>query len=719
MDTVESQELWISPFAGGAVDSAREAEIASEGFGAVASPFAEASADADSQEAAEATWQSLAADLADESFDEALEDLVDEAAARYLHARARVPLADGAADPATQEVEAWLTDRAEAVDQALARLQAEYGDRRLSEDEAGMLADSVGSAGESPSAATEQFLGGLVRKAVKVAKAGIKVLGKVIPMGQFFGLIRRIAPPLLKGVLDKALGRLPASQQEPARLLAAKLGLREAETDEAFSLGETFDQELAQLLLAPTDGRADELLAEFEHEEYATGPDPLSELDRARATLTEQLAAAERGRPPIEELEQFIPAVMAAMPLLRAGFRFVPRDRVVGFLGKQLAPLIEPHIGPVAAKALAPRIADTGLRLLSLEAEAPERLGAEALADTVEETVRTVLELPPASLADPLRLRAATDLALAEAAGRLLPASVLRSDLETFESDDQEATWVLMPRRTSRCRRYRAYGRVFDVTISRPQARAIVLRGEDTLEERLQEAGVERWPVNGEVRLYEAIPGTREGHLSAFESEAGLLEELTPETATLLLGRPGLGRRLPTGAPRFAPGRRLFRLVVPGRALKRRRPRLVVRFAAANRPAVRLHLRLGERSSGILAGHLTKQAYPEALATVTRLVGPVTRRQLAGKVVLHLRRALGAAVPPARGETLADHLVESALRTLSAQLPGSAAAILAAIRDPAQGITLTFTSTFTDRQALQTGESGESTLTVRAGRHHD
>jgi hypothetical protein len=104
---------------------------------------------------------------------------------------------------------------------------------------------------------------------------------------------------------------------------------------------------------------------------------------------------------------------------------------------------------------------------------------------------------------------------------------------------------------------------------------------------------------------------------------------------------------------------------------------------------------------------------------VTRLVGPVVRRHLAGKLVLHLRRALGAAVPPARGETLANHLVESMLRALSAQLPGSAAAILAAIKDPAPGITMTFTSAFADRQALQSGEPGEPAMTVRAGRHHD
>jgi hypothetical protein len=722
MDTIQSPELWISPFAGAAVNAGQETEQYHYSSPA-ASPFAEALTDGDGRAYAESAWQSLAAELADESFDEALDDLADEAAARYLRARSRTPMPDGAADPAAQEVEAWLAGRAEAVDRALSRLEAEYADRTLSEAEIVALAGSAGPMADgedSPSAATEQFLGGLVRKVAKVAKAGIKAVGEFLPVGRLFALVRRLARPLLKRVLDKALGRLPAPLQQPARTLAAKLGLGEDEAADAFSLGEAFDLELAQLLLAPTDSGADELLAELEAEAAAPAPDPLIALDRARATLTEQLATAEPGRPPAEQLEQFIPAVMAAMPLIRAGLKIVGRGRVVSFLGKHLATLIQPHIGPEAARALAPRIADTGLRLLSLEAEAPERLGAEALVDTIEETVRTVLELPPASLADPLRLESATDTALAEAAARLLPAAALRSDLE-FESGDGEATWVLMPRRTPRCRRYRAYGRVFDVTITRPQARAIVLRGEDTLEERLQEAGVERWPVTGEVRLYEMMPGARAGHLEAFgEDEAGLLEQLTPETATLLLGRPGLGRRFPAGGRPFAAGRRFFKLVVPGRRLKRRRPRLVVRIdAAATQPTLRLHLRLGERSSGVLAGHLSRQAYPDALAAVTRLVGPVVRRHLAGRLAHHLGRALGAAAPPQRGETLANHLVESLLRTLSAQLPGSAAAILAAIKEPPPGITLTFTSTFADRQALQSGEPGEMALTVRAGRHHD
>jgi hypothetical protein len=722
MDTMESTELLTSPFSGAAPAVGDEGSPADETFEGyhrpAASPFSQGLSTDDEQQAVETRWLGLVDELADESFDKAVDDIVAEAAGRYLRARSRSPL-DADATQAGAEVETWLAGRAEATDRALAGLEREYADRVA----------PLGEGDTSINEGMDQFLGGLVKKAFKaagsLARAGLSGLAKILPLGRIFGLLRRLVRPLLKRVLDKALGRLPAPLQGPARVLAGKLGLGEDETTDAFALGESFDQELAQLLLAPTDAGAGELLAELEAEAAAPAPDPLSRLDRARATLTEQLATAEASRPPTEQLEQFIPAVMAAMPLIRAGLKIVGRGKVVRFLAGHLATLIQPHIGPDAARALAPRIADTGLRLLSLEAEAPPLLGAEALVDTLEETVRTVLELPAASLEDPLRLEAETDTALAEAAARLLPASALRPDLDTFESSDREAQWILMPRRTPRCRRYRTYGRVFDVAITRPQARAVVLTGEDTLEERLEEAGVERWPVTGEVQLYESILGTQPGHLTALEDESAAVgadefEELTPEVATVLVGRPGLGRRYPLGSRPMAPGRRFFRLVVPGRVVRRRRPRLLVRVDAAATPlTVRLHLRLGERSSDVLSGHLTRRAFPDALAAVTRLVGPRVRRHLSERLVVRLRRALGAGVTPARAEALGAQLVEGLLRALSAQLPGSAPALLAAIKDPAPGITLTFVFPFADKAALETGRPGEPTMTIRPGRHHD
>jgi hypothetical protein len=84
--------------------------------------------------------------------------------------------------------------------------------------------------------------------------------------------------------------------------------------------------------------------------------------------------------------------------------------------------------------------------------------------------------------------------------------------------------------------------------------------------------------VEAEVHLYEALPGTTVADIARSESEtSGLgasdeatvsqLHPLTPEAASALLGKPGLGRRPPlTAYPwNVAAGQRLFHLVIPGR----------------------------------------------------------------------------------------------------------------------------------------------------------
>ena len=46
-------------------------------------------------------------------------------------------------------------------------------------------------------------------------------------------------------------------------------------------------------------------------------------------------------------------------------------------------------------------------------------------------------------------------------------------------------------------------------------------------------------------------------------------------------------------------------------------------------------------------------------------------------------------------------------------------ALLAAIKDPAPGITLTFVFPFADKAALEGSQPAEPTMTIRPGRHHD
>src|SRR5713226_9438008 len=88
------------------------------------------------------------------------------------------------------------------------------------------------------SPAFENFLGSLWRKAKKIAsgavnlvKKGIAAVGKIIPLGWIFDKLKGLVRPLLKRVLQYALGRVPAQLRPYAEKLANRLF---GETSESF-----------------------------------------------------------------------------------------------------------------------------------------------------------------------------------------------------------------------------------------------------------------------------------------------------------------------------------------------------------------------------------------------------------------------------------------------------------------------------------------------------
>jgi hypothetical protein len=715
-----------SPFEGATLQEAedRDAEQVVDSFlagSALTSPFPEGLGSEDETSAYAFEFEELVAELADEEFDEAVEALVDEAAGRHLRAASSWATQDGAA-AAAQEVTDWVGAVGDEVDRLLANLEREYADAAPATLSEAGVADML-SAYDRMGAASEQFLGRIVGKALSaagaVAKKGLAGLRKLLPVGQLFGLVRKLVNPLLKRVLAKALNRLPAKVRPIAAGLATKYGLAEvAAGGGEVEIAEAFDRELARALLAPTDSAESAVIGEAEAVTEVPVHDPLAALDAARGRLARQLLEAEPGRPPTEQVEQFIPAVMAAMPLIKAGIGVVGRERFKRVLASGIATLIQTHVGPAAARALAPHVAETGLRLLSLEHEADEALGAESLVDTVEETIATVASLPAEALDDPALLGAELGEAFEAAAVRHLPAAVLLPDLPARETTNGDGVWVLMPRGAAQSRRYRKFSEAYEVTLDRPTARAIALPGEDTLEERLLDAGVESWPVRTEVHLFEETPGTRMGHLAALEGAEVTTNEfelLTPETSALLTGQPGLGRRPagPAGAPA---GRRWFRLVVPGRRVRRGVPRVGLRLLAREpRPTLRVSLRLGERTAHSLVGPLSRKAPSEAMTIIRRLLHAQVRRSMAERLTRMLSRATGQAVLPARGEAVAEAVATAMLATLSAKLPESAAGLAAAAKDPAPGLTLGFDFSFRDRAALASGLPEHPSLTIRPG----
>ncbi len=578
-----------------------------------------------------------------------------------------------------RELESWFESLAGEADRLLEHLEAEFGSRTpesLAEGELEAAGEAYFAEHATEHPATEQFLGGLIKKAAKLAKGvhsivkrGVSAIGNLLPMGKLFGALRRLVNPLLQRVLRTAINKLPVSLREPASLLAKKL-LGELESpSEAEVAAAEFDGRLAEAVLAPNEAEADHVLREMEAEAEAPLDryDAAGELDRARARLVDQLMDGSAGEAPTAEVEQFIPVVMAAMPLIRLGLKFVGRDKVVAFLGDRLADLVKDHIGLDMARKLGRPLADVGLRLLSLEAESGEdaRLGAEALVATMEDTIREVASLPSEALAEPLRLEAEVQAAFNEAAARHIPAEALRSDLPDHEA--QEAgVWVYMPRRARPAYRYKKYSRVFRVPITRPFARAIVLSDGGTLEHRLLDAGARVWPLEAEVHLYETMPGGQLGHLAAFEAEAegpgeaGLaadeFEQLTPQIAAALTGSPGL-----------ACPRRVFRVVVPGMRV-RRRHRLIVRMGPPTAPRSQ-GAPAAERARGVrdVAPAGEEGARPSS-GDGARTSGSHAWHALGERLARHAERSLQTTLSESRRAQLANAVAEAMLTVFAADL---------------------------------------------------
>ena len=310
------------------------------------SPFAEAAVGADDGRYAAEAVEALVAELADDGFAEALEALADEGAARHLRSVGTWSSDSEAPALATADTTQWLEQLAGETDRVLGALEAHFGDRPVDSLRDGELEAVSGVTGldgfTDPADAQELWFGSLLKKGFNLAKGlaqkGIALAGK-LALGPLFGVLRKLVKPLLRKVLDSAIGRLPASVRPLAEQLAAKFrGSGEIPAGDAACLAEAFDYSLAEVVSAPNDAVAAQLLSELEAP--AGNPYTATEgdsLDAARARLARDLAEAEPGMPPTAQLEQFIPVVMAAMPLIRTGVKIIGRDRIVNGIAKPLA----------------------------------------------------------------------------------------------------------------------------------------------------------------------------------------------------------------------------------------------------------------------------------------------------------------------------------------------------------------------------------------------
>ncbi|HEY9649210.1 MAG TPA: hypothetical protein V6C95_01000, partial [Coleofasciculaceae cyanobacterium] len=504
----------------------------------VASPFrsvyeldsSEGAVDPDAEEVME-----FLDELYDEEFDEALFELVNEAAELYED---RFESEYG--DPLVQKMQAMrmleqhfapLVQEAETFLERLAEEAGQLNASSLKESELETFINHYELKNRlSPS--FENFLGGLINKVKKAAKSGIKALSG-LGLKTILKKLKVLLNPLLKKVLEMAINKLPVALRPIAEQLAKRFLQAEVEEDatpdtedatpDVSSIQREFDGQIANLLFAREEVEQEVAIAEYiRNSQQPLSYDPLTDLDRARSQFVQRLGELREGEDPTPLVENFIPAIL---PVLKAGITIAGRSKIVNYLAKLLAKLVQKFVGPQYAPALSQAIVDVGLRLINLETTPEdESLAARsAVAATVEDTVRQVAALPEYILDNQELLEGFVLEAFEQAAAAnlppVLPERVYEMRPELRETSGMKAAWVLQPLRGKK-KHYKKCTRVYETIITPHIAQTVKTFCNIPLSEFLQD----RWglapgrPVKARVHLYETIPGTLLSQVCKFEN---------------------------------------------------------------------------------------------------------------------------------------------------------------------------------------------------------
>ncbi|MFN0104223.1 MAG: hypothetical protein ACKV2U_19325 [Bryobacteraceae bacterium] len=689
-------------------------------------------------------------ELHDEEFDEALFELQTDARNMHQDLLASRHSATEAERLVSQHF-SQLAGESESMVDAMAR---EFGSRA----ESGIVESEIESFVErySPSVqvnpAFENFFGKLFKKVGKAVKSVAKGIAK-LGLGPILNKIKALIRPLLNKVLQKAIGKLPEAVQPAAQKLAEKLGfaapkpaepaaadaaappedagspVAAAAGGDSASIQKEFDEEIAGAMLARDEVEINMEVARLRNGSAAFAPPVFANLDDARDQFIQDLDNLKPGESPEPHVQNFLPAVL---PALKLGMRLIGRPRVINFLSPLLARLISKLIGPEQASALSKAIVDSGLKLLNLEMSDGEKAGlaASAVASTVEETITRVASLPDHILDNQELLEGFALEAFEHAAASNLPAvlseATYRQRPELLEAG-VNAAWVLMPLRGRK--RYKRCSRAFKVRITPHMAEEIeTFEGvplSDYLQDRLGlPEGAE---IEAEVHLYETLPGTTVADIARAESETpGLggsdeatfsqLHPLTQEAASALLGKPGLGRKLPFGSDRrnVPAGLRLFHLAIPGRrpltvpgtsGLRRVRRLFHINVTLdVPKDQIRVCVYISEVKAQRLAVRLRQQSHAGSLTVAfNKFFARRLPRILHGQRPKRLR-IVHPGIPP--GQTPASvfqklpgvvpqafiaKMQEWLVQGFSEFIKTGSQKFLAASEDPADGVTLRFT----------------------------
>lgn len=683
-------------------------------------------------------------ELYDEEFDEALFELVNEATELYED---RFESEYG--DPLVQKMQAMrlleqhfapLVLEAEAFLDTLAEKAGQLHSSSSGESELEAFINRYETQNNlSPS--FENFLGGLIKKAANVAKKGIKAVG-ALGLKTILKKLKVLLNPMLKKVLGMAINKLPVALRPVAEQLAKRFLKQEVEeafpeaedaTPDISEVQREFDQQIANLLFAREDVEQEVAIAEYIREaQQPLTHDPISDLDRARSRFVQQLGELREGEDPTPLVENFIPAIL---PVLKAGINLAGRSKIVNYLAKLLAKLVQKFVGPQHAPALSQAIVDVGLRLINLEVTPEDESLASrlAVAATVEDTVRQVAALPEYILDNQELLEGFVLEAFEQAAATdlppVLPQRVYEARPELRETSGIKATWVLQPLRGKK-KHYKKCTRVYETTITPHIAQTVKTFCDIPLAEFLQDrlGLLPGRPVKARVHLYEAIPGTllsqvcrSEIHVPGLGTTSAWsnLHPLTPEVAGMIIGEPGLGREVPPKyldhQPTTAIGQRLYYLEIPearlqavptlGGAPKPRRIRQVHIRLNFPRDQIQVNLFLSEAVAQAVGVDLRGRAIAKAISRIQSVLASRLKTIVSGKHQSHLKIIHGKVSPEeSRGhklrslpstlrEKLNRLLMEWIGQSLSTYLQQKPQDFIAATENPADGVTIKVTFT--------------------------
>ena len=563
-----------NPFAEamGASEPAAAAAGRIASFDASPTPFAETSGNAMTESEADRYLAQAFAELRDEAFDEAVAFLAEETE-------------QAVADRFTDESPGYGAERERYADSQLSGVRFE-AQQYLESLEAGLAGQDLESLSEQqldevldrfdPQAreltpAGEEFIGAIVRKAKKAVKFvanTVKTVGATVGkvagavLGPVLQKLRGLINPLLKRVLSIAIGRLPAPLQPAARTLAARFTSEASNNEGGYyegavsptnltdvqMLSESFDAALAEAMTGESTGQFAGETYEDSEQDAGSGGRELERLAEARGVLIDQLRNAGDEEDLAPAIEQFAPALLAA---LRVGINLVGRPKVVRFLAGYLGQLIKRWVGPKLSAPLSSAIVDTGMRLIALEAEngnGEARLDEAAplaLASVVEDTVRRLAESEDYIYENEDLMQLAAADAFGEAVASHFPQGLVKQRLR--QAPSLGGTFVA--RRARSVRPYRKYNRMPEVELTSQIADALPSFGGTTVGAVLRAAGA-TFPLRARLHIYQSTTGTTLPRMIGVDrvnaggrarAASSQVHPLTPQAAGLLLREPKLG----------------------------------------------------------------------------------------------------------------------------------------------------------------------------------